>query len=175
MKYFQLTLGPGPAFGVLLTLECPTVPSSDRLIVAGSRRRIFNDRCKAFDRQHAAQKSGASGQHHRSTGVSVNAVPHNECRNIGLALCKFRPPQTCKFRLALTAGYRIDAIDCCGPGRHLRIGALCRQQHEARMGVRARSSMVGETPAGFVSGQLVRSMSVPVADHPGKNEAKASL
>ncbi|WP_157779613.1 DUF1731 domain-containing protein [Cupriavidus pauculus] len=30
-------------------------------------------------------------------------MPHNECRNIGLALCKFRPPQTCKFRLALTA------------------------------------------------------------------------
>jgi len=34
---------------------------------------------------------------------------------------------------------------------------------------------VGETPAGFVSWQLVRSMSVPVADYPGKNEAEASL
>ncbi len=39
----------------------------------------------------------------------------------------------------------------------------------------ARSSMVCATPAGIVSGQLVRSMSVPVADYPGKNEAKASL
>ena len=39
----------------------------------------------------------------------------------------------------------------------------------------ARSSMVGSTPAGFVSGQLVCSMSVSVADYPEKNEAKASL
>ena len=57
-------------------------------------------------------------------------------------------------------------------------GGICVSEHYVDNNTKlewecARSSMVGETPAGFVSGQLVRSMSVPVADYPGKKRGES--
>lgn len=56
-------------------------------------------------------------------------------------------------------------------------GGICVSEHCVDNNTKlewecARSSMVGATPAGFVSGKLACSMSVSVADYPEKTRRK---